>query len=172
MTTLHQFCAQGQACPDGQDPKAGVIQGSDGNFYGTTPSTIFKITPQGDLTTLYACTQSSCSVDAFTAGLIQASDGSFYGTSQTGGNANCPGPGSNAPPVSCGTVYRMTSAGAVTILYSFCAQANCADGYDPNGLVQGSNGLLYGTTYQGGYTGLQGFNGLGVIFSLSTGLKE
>jgi uncharacterized repeat protein (TIGR03803 family) len=175
ITTLYQFCAQGQDCPDGQDPRTGVIQGSDGNFYGTTSYTIFKLTPQGNLTTLYACTQSSCSVGAFAAGLIQAEDGNFYGTSQSGGNANCPGGSPDDPEpeyVTCGTVYRMTSSGTVTVLYSFCAQANCADGIYPNALVQGSDGLLYGTTSAGGLTGFDGLNDPGVIFSLSTGLKE
>ena len=63
----------------------------------------------------------------------------------------------------CGTIFKITLQGALTTLYSFCSQPNCADGYDPMaGLVQGTDGKLYGTTYSGGA------NGLGSIFSVTT----
>src|SRR5580658_4255321 len=56
-----------------------------------------------------------------TYGVIQASDGNFYGTTEDGG-AN-----------SSGSVFRVTPAGEVTTLYSFCPQADCFDGMGPQG---------------------------------------
>ena len=69
LTTLYSFCSQSN-CADGVEPRAGLIQDSDGNFYGTTftggnendDGTVFKLTPSGTLTTLYSfCSQSGCS---------------------------------------------------------------------------------------------------------------
>jgi len=79
LTTLYSFCSQ-SGCPDGDSPQTGLVQATDGNFYGTTVAggangygTIFKITPSGMLTTLYSPLYGS-------AGLVQATDGNFYGT--------------------------------------------------------------------------------------------
>jgi uncharacterized repeat protein (TIGR03803 family) len=78
------------------------------------------------------------------AGLVQATDGNFYGTTHWGGNSGCPYGG-------CGTVFKMTPAGALTTLYSFCSQPNCTDGGNPvASLVQASDGNFYGTTLYGG----------------------
>src|SRR5206468_17707 len=84
VTTLHSFIGS-----DGTYPQAGLIQASDGNFYGTTSyaGTVFKMNAAGTVTTLHSFTGGS---DGATpqAGLIQASDGSFYGTTSFGGGAN------------------------------------------------------------------------------------
>ena len=132
FTTLSSFDSSGVSA---------LIQATDGNFYGATvdggancaPSgcgAVVKITPSGTLTTLYSfCSQSGCR-DGFMplAGLVQATDGNFYGTTIYGGvNKKCPSfPGS--PPVGCGTVFKITASGALTTLYSFCAQSGCRDG--------------------------------------------
>jgi uncharacterized repeat protein (TIGR03803 family) len=163
LTTLYSFCAL-SGCADGQTPNAGLIQGSDGNFYGTTElggtasngdGTVFKITPSGELTTLWAfCVQSGCG-DGIgpDAGLIQATDGNFYGTTNAGGSRGA------------GTVFKITSSGTLTTVYNFCIQTACADGEGPYaGVFQGTNGDFYGTTGGGGT------NGYGVVYSLSTGL--
>ena len=158
LTTLYSFCSQ-TGCTDGDNPYAGLIQATNGNFYGTTGNyganggggTIFKITPSGTLTTLYSfCAQSRCTDGEFPAGLIQASDGNFYGTTSTGGaNIDCiNGTGG------CGTVFKITPSGALTTLYSFCAQSGCPDGEYPSaGLVQAANGDFYGTTNGLSYSG-------------------
>jgi len=71
--------------------------------------------------------------------LTQGLDGNFYGASYYGG-AN-----------GYGTVFKVTPAGALTTLYSFCALSNCADGSYPYGtLLLGTNGNFYGTTQMGG----------------------
>ena len=131
LTTLHSFCAQSN-CTDGESPEAGLIQATNGNFYGTTYQggancapdgcgTIFKITPSGTLTTVYSfCSQSGCSDGYYPeAGLIQASNGDFYGTTTFGGAGGV------------GTVFKITPSGTLTTLHSFCSQSNCTDGEYP-----------------------------------------
>lgn len=143
--------------PNGKGP-SGLIQASDGNFYGTTyygggrrSGTVFKITPAGVLTTLYQfCSQSGCTDGSNPiAGLIQATDGNLYGTTSTGG----------AHP--SGTIFRITLTGTLTTLHSFSG----TDGSSPSGaLVQGTDGNFYGTTTFGGP------DHFGTVFRLSTGL--
>ena len=161
LTTLHRFCTQ-SSCPDGKFPQTGLVQASNGNFYGTTISggasgggTIFEITPTGKLTTLYnVCSQSGCPDGNYLyAGLIQATDGNLYGIMDVGGAHGT------------GTIFKITLTGTLTTLYNFCSQSGCPDGQYPSGaLVQATDGNLYGTTADGGA------NGDGTVFRLSIGL--
>ena len=87
LTTLHDFCTT-VTCADGALPYGPLVQGTDGKLYGTTfgeflPSTIFDITPNGNLTTLF--TFGSTNGFEPTGGLLQATNGTFYGTTLTGG---------------------------------------------------------------------------------------
>jgi uncharacterized repeat protein (TIGR03803 family) len=83
--------------------------------------------------------------------VVQATDGNFYGTTAFGGNGN-------------GNVYRMTPSGRVTSIYSFCSQANCADGQTPiTTPILGSDGNLYGVTWTGGIAGVGG----GVLYKMT-----
>ena len=214
LTTLYSFCAQ-PYCVDGSYPYGGVIQGSDGNFYGTTyygggnsganrGGTVFRVTPSGNLTTLYSfCAQPNC-VDGSEpyGGLVQASDGNFYGTTSAGGGSGCgtvfkitptgtlttlhsfvstdgAGPlgqlvqandgnlyGTTAGGAAnnSGTVFRITMGGTFTTLYRFCSRGNCTDGWVPYaGLVQALDGGLYGTTVFGGTSGA------GTVFGITLG---
>jgi uncharacterized repeat protein (TIGR03803 family) len=137
-SAIHTFDANA----DGISPHANVIQGSDGNFYGTTydggtssHGTVFKITPAGVETVLHSFTAGATDGSLPTAGLIQGSDGNFYGTTGNGG------------PTGVGTVFKITSSGVETVIFSFSG----ADGISPFGaLVQGSDGNFYGTTSSGG----------------------
>ena len=148
LTTLYSFCSQSN-CTDGAEPMAGLVQGTNGDFYGTTSNggaydngTVFKIAPSGTLTTLYSfCAQSECTDGAEPlAGLVQATNGDFYGTTKNYG-ANGGG----------GTVFKITPSGTLTTLHSFCAESGCADGANPYAaLVEAANGDFYGTTYGGG----------------------
>jgi uncharacterized repeat protein (TIGR03803 family) len=173
LTTLYSFCAQ-SGCTDGENPYGALVQATNGYLYGTTEGggangnygTVFKITPGGTLTTLYSfCAQSGCTDGENPNGaLVQGTDGNLYGTAGDGG-AN-PGP----RDFGAGTVVKITPTGRLTTLYNFCSQSGCTDGEYPNaGLVQATNGYLYGTTGGGGANpGPVG--GVGTVFSLSTGL--
>ncbi len=180
LTTLYGFCSGGYPCVDGAEPGApgygaGLVQGADGNFYGTTGfggscnyGTVFKVTPTGNLTTLHSFgTLADCEYGADGAypnpGLILATDGNFYGTTSAGGTST-----SCVVGQGCGTAFEITPAGALTTLYGFCSQTNCTDGYHPvAGLAQATNGSLYGTTDEGGANGLF----YGTVFTLSVGLE-
>jgi uncharacterized repeat protein (TIGR03803 family) len=150
LTPLHSFRGA-----DGAHPNGGLIQGTDGNFYGTTffggtdnLGTVFEITPQGTITTLYRFKFTDGAYPR--APLIQGTDGNFYGTT-TGGGAYG----------NYGTIFEITPAGMLTVLYSFCAQTNCTDGYYVSGaVVQGADGNFYGTTEFGGT------NNFGTVFQL------
>jgi len=153
FSTVYRFCSL-KNCADGSGPVAGVIQGTDGNFYGTTSfgghsgtldfGTVFKLTPTGTLTTLYEfCSQSLCTDGADPqAPLVQASNGNLYGTTLVGGpSTECRQPG-------CGVAFEITTTGTYTKLHDFCSEPNCADGGQPYaGMVQATDGNLYGTTH-------------------------
>jgi uncharacterized repeat protein (TIGR03803 family) len=145
-TTLYSFCSLSN-CADGEIPDGALALGKDGNLYGTTyqggaynnAGTVFKITPQGALTTLYNfCSKANCADGANPLGsLVQGSDGNFYGTTYAGGNST-----------NNGTVFKITCGGSLTTIYSFSGP----DGANPQGdLVQsGWNGNFYGLTLAGG----------------------
>jgi uncharacterized repeat protein (TIGR03803 family) len=159
-SVLYNFCSQPN-CTDGVEPIAPLVQGTDGNFYGSTSSaagnenpTIFKITPAGKLTTLYTFTGTGLQQVSGVSGLIQATDGNFYGTTARGGtNGN-------------GLAFKITPGGTLTTLYNFCSVGGCLDGADPlGGVIQGSDGNLYGTTSEGG-ANANGTNG-GILFRMT-----
>jgi uncharacterized repeat protein (TIGR03803 family) len=136
---------------------AALVQGVDGNLYGTTSvggasgpyGTIFKLTPSGTLTTVYSFGGSDGAFPS--AALLLATDGNFYGTTEEGGGAYY-----------AGTIFKMTPAGKLTTLYSFCAQSGCADGGQPDAaLIEGSDGNFYGTTQ------IYGANSAGTVFKIT-----
>lgn len=143
LTTLYGFCSQPN-CLDGAGPDSPLLQGSDGNFYGTTAAggsgcgnngcgTIYRITPGGTLSTLHYFNGTDGSGPG---GLLALTDdGNLYGVTLLGGTA--------------GTVYSFNlSTGSLTTLHSFDFSV---DGGNPlAGLTRGSDGNFYGTTYQGG----------------------
>ncbi|HSY05097.1 MAG TPA: choice-of-anchor tandem repeat GloVer-containing protein [Steroidobacteraceae bacterium] len=147
---------------DGAAP-TGLIQGTDGNFYGTTnyggrygAGTFFKVTPAGVETLLYSFVGGPGD-GAAPDGVIQGADGNFYGATSNGGSGPC--------PFGCGTVFKITPDGAETVLYFF---SGAADGGSPNGLIQGSDGNFYGTTAFGGqFNSFCGQQGCGVVFRVT-----
>jgi uncharacterized repeat protein (TIGR03803 family) len=168
VTTLYTFCSQ-SSCTDGGIPFGGLVQ-ADGIFYGTTAAggaygpylngTVFKVTPQGSLTTLYSfCSLANCMDGRFpSSGLLRARNGKLYGTTSWGG----PFLSSCNSGTGCGTVFEITRDGKLTTLYDFCSRTNCADGDLPlSALIQAADGNLYGTTPYGGK------NGAGTVFELT-----
>ena len=171
FTTLYVFCTQSY-CPDGSNPVATLIEGADGEFYGTTSTgggtesaceggcgTVFKITSRGKLTTLYRfCSQNNCFEGTLPTGnLVQATDGTLYGTTLVGGGGyNC----NSIYGEGCGTVFKINS-GQLTTLHAF----GTTDAGSPwAGLMQDTNGTFYGTTTGGNAT-------LGTVFSLAVGAR-
>ena len=154
LTNLWSFSGKS----DGANPYAGVVQGADGNFYGTTVAggshatgTVYRISPGGSLTNLWSFTGGSDGANPW--GLVQGSDGNFYGTTPSIGAGHS------------GTVYRISPNGSFTNLWSF---ANGSDGSNPQaGLVQGSDGSFYGTTSQLS----SGPNKFGTVFKLTVPLN-
>jgi uncharacterized repeat protein (TIGR03803 family) len=164
LTVLHSFTGTN----DGSSPFAGLVLGSDGNFYGTTffggPNdatygTVFKISTNGVLNTVVSFSAiregfgglvEPLGANPF-AGLVHGSDGSFYGTTENGGDYGY------LDGLGKGTVFAVGTNGALTSLYSFNGGGANPDG----GLMQGSDGSLYGTT-----TG--GISGNGTVFKITT----
>jgi uncharacterized repeat protein (TIGR03803 family) len=139
-TSLHSFKGGNT---DGQSPFAGVMQASNGAFYGTTyvggdgnGGTVYRLAPDGTYTLLHSFKASGKTDPHYPYGnLVQASDGNLYGTTLRGG-AN-----------DKGTVYRITLDGTLTQVHDFTGD----DGENPEGdLIVGSDGNIYGTTMQGG----------------------
>ena len=143
---LHAF-----AGPDGSNPEARMVQGADGNLYGTAAfgglpggcpdlfgcGVIFKIDAAGNYTVLHSMTPAQ---GGQLRGLVQAPDGFLYGIASRYGSGP---PGGCGFTNSCGTLFRIDSAGNFTLLHSF----GTTDAPNPTGgLLIGSDGLLYGTT--------------------------
>lgn len=165
---VYTFCSLAD-CADGYDPDGGLVQGANGNFYGTTASggahgegTVFKITPSGTLTTLYSfCTHTNprgyCLDGSLPAApLTLTENGDLYGTTYYGGAKNY------------GTIFKITPQGSFVRVYSF---SSTGDGsYPAAGLMQATDGNLYGTTLAGGNIecGYDGF-GCGTIFEVGAG---
>ena len=165
LTTLHRFGGT-----DGAYPTAFILA-RNGNFYGTTSGggasqnerdcerdgelvgcgTVFKMTREGDFTTLYNfCSKTNCADGAYpNTGLVQAANGKFYGTTSWGGTATNPNCGDYPTSMSaCGTIFEITLSGRLNTLFSFCARKDCPSGAQPYGaLIQAADGDLYGTTY-------------------------
>ncbi len=149
LTTIYNFTGGS----DGYWPNGGLIQGTDGSFYGTTPhggtaygayGTVFRLTSDGTFTTLHSFSGTDGQWPE--AGLMQAADGNVYGTTRAGGAS------------AGGTVFRLTSGGVLTTLHSFSG----TDGQWPEaGLMQAADGNVYGTTIGGGVSNQ------GVIFRLT-----
>jgi uncharacterized repeat protein (TIGR03803 family) len=148
LTTLHYFTGRA----DGGYPQAGIFQGSDSNYYGTTSGggtsgegTLFVVFPTGFISE-YSFTGGTNGANP-KAGLVQGTDGNFYGTTYSGGVSNA------------GAVFRYSLANGLTPLYNFTGGE---DGANPQGaLVEGSDSNFYGTTFGGA-------NGYGTVFRIST----
>jgi uncharacterized repeat protein (TIGR03803 family) len=145
---------------NGSGPLASLVQGTNGNFYGTTvvggpnsPGTVFEMTPVGGLTKSVTLSGEGYNPSS---GLIQGTNGLLYGTTAYGGNTSV-----NAG-FGFGSVFRMTPTGALTTLVKF----NGVNGsYCASGLVQGSDGNFYGTTAGGGGSG--SLMGGGTVFKMT-----
>jgi uncharacterized repeat protein (TIGR03803 family) len=159
--TLYTFCSLPD-CADGYNPRGPLTQASDGNFYGTTEiggvygfGTVFQFNPVTlTLTTIYSFCQSSGCPDGGSpsAGVIQGADGNFYGVTPVYGPNPNGGDGE-------GVVFQLTPQGVLKVLHTFTGP----DGHGPVGLLQATDGNLYGMTNIGGA------HNQGTIFEVATG---
>lgn len=140
----------------GATPRAPLVRGSDGNFYGSTYyggsaglGALYQMKVNGTVAVLHSF--ASCGTEGCypSTALVEGPDKALYGTTYYGGSAGL------------GTVFRVTRAGEFSVLYSFtsCATTGC---YPKTALTIGNDGFLYGTTYYGGGAGL------GTVFKIST----
>jgi uncharacterized repeat protein (TIGR03803 family) len=154
VTILHSF---GPDDPNGAEPLGALIEGSDGNLYGTcytggtnSSGTVFRISKAGSFQKIFDFSQAAGGFGYPMAGVIQASDGNLYGTTGQGGSSGE------------GTIFQLTLGGVYTLEASF--SSNGASGYYPDGgLVQGSDGNLYVTTPSGGGSNSNGVPDEGTI---------
>jgi len=153
---MHIFSG-GSGTGDGENPVAGLTLGPDGNFYGTTEfggtsgfGTVFRMNLAGTVTVLQSFAQFDANGAQPMGALFLANDGNLYGTCYSGG-AN-----------GRGTVFRISTSGVLTKIYDFTDAAGNV-GFDPKaGVIQASDGNLYGTAWQGGL-------GTGTIYQLTLG---
>ncbi len=148
---LYSF--QGQ--PDGAEPYGGLTLDAGGTLYGTTEwggsgscsggydpgcGTIFAVNSKGQETVLHSFAGSPTDGESPDAPPARDSSGNLYGVTNFGGAYDR------------GTVFKLDTNGAETVLYSFCPGGSpCTDGAVPNSpLVLDANGSLYGTTFLGG----------------------
>lgn len=166
---VYSFCAQ-QGCVDGVSPRAALIVDTAGNLYGTTSGggangggVAFELTKKKNIWTLLvlhafcseggsACTDGSqpsgtdigasgsLAYSGAAAGQLYDGTSPLYGTTETGGANNA------------GVAFVLTQAAGTwseSVVYSFCAKAECADGASAGNLILANEGLLYGTTALG-----------------------
>lgn len=155
-TILHNFAG---GTLDGANPTGSLVQDNNGNLYGMTNAggsnnlgIVFSITTAGAETVVHNFTGGFTDGSYPQGGMIAASDGNIYGTTSFGG-AN-----------GAGTVFRISPSNVETVLHSFAG--GLSDGSYPVGLIQASNGTLYGMTLTGGASGK------GTVFSITTSGTE
>lgn len=158
LTTIYNFSS------DGLIP-SGLMYAPDGNFYMTTHyggtndyGAIYKMTPDGQVSTLYSFCQINCTIDGqYPEGdMVLGTDGSLYGTTIEGGMNGA------------GTVFKITRAGIFITLHNFCSQTKCADGNQPSGLVRGTDGNFYGVTFYGGNRSIDFPFGAGTLYAMTS----
>jgi uncharacterized repeat protein (TIGR03803 family) len=140
-TVLYRFTGGS----DGSGPEGTLIADKKGNLYGMTfaggsagDGVVFEVAPNGTETVLHSFAAGKDGASP-SGGLIADKHGNLYGLTSIGGSADD------------GVLFKLTPSGKETVLYSFCSQANCADGGQPSGnLLFDKSGNLYGTASIGG----------------------
>ncbi len=146
--TVHDFDFS-----DGAYPRAPLVLGSDGNFYGTASAggengagTVFRVTQAGVVSPIYSLVAGEGPLSE--SPLLETSPGVFVGTTSEGGLNNL------------GKIYQVTTAGAFTALHEFGPAPD--GGLQPQGGLILSGGVLYGTARTGGT------DNIGAVYRLDT----
>ena len=163
VTILHSFATS----TDGAEPLAGVIEATDGNFYGTTYKggtndlgLIYKMTSAGVETVIHSLASNYTEGGLPEARLVQGKNSALYGTTTTGGTYGG------------GTIFKATTGGVLTLLHSFVnpkdSNTVTDDGaYPDGGMILGADGNFYGGTDEGGTSAYPNFAGYGTIFKMT-----
>jgi uncharacterized repeat protein (TIGR03803 family) len=171
VTIVHAFA--GSDTTGAPHPDGGLVQGTDGFLYGTTVfgggsgcegigcGTVFRVATDGSGFVVLHTFMGAPTDGANPSGaLIQAMDGFLYGTTESGGGSTCGASGG------CGTIFRMATDGSgYAVLHAF--MGGSADGTFPSGLIQATNGLLFGTTAKGGSSACNAPEGCGTLFRIA-----
>jgi len=170
-SVLHTFSG---GC-DGALPFGGLVRDRQGNLYGTTAiggtcnsdvgnGTVFKLSPEGVETVLYAFLGASDGSDP-SGNLVRDKKGNLFGTTEAGGDmAGCGGFG-------CGVVFEVTPESRESVLYAF--QGGTDGAHPDGGVIADDAGNLYGTANDGGnFTCINGSSGCGVVFKVTPGGAE
>lgn len=158
-TVLHAF----EYGTDGNYPRAGLVADKAGNLYGTTQfggtgtgcndngcGSVFEVSPDSSEKVLYSFEDGADGSEPISQ-LVLDKKGNLYGTASSGGSTGL------------GTIFKVTTQGDLTVLYTF---RGGSDGSSPYaGLILDKEGNLYGTTANGGNTDC--FNGCGTVFKLA-----
>jgi uncharacterized repeat protein (TIGR03803 family) len=155
---VHSFCTPN--CTDGV-PSGGLMQDASGNIWGTTLTggansncfggangcgTVFEIAANGTYSVVYSFGASSTDGADPKGPLMQDSNGNIWGTTVYGGGGNCTNQNYNP---GCGTVFEIAANGTYSVVHGFAG--GTTDGIQPNGgLIQDTNGNVWGTTAAGG----------------------
>jgi uncharacterized repeat protein (TIGR03803 family) len=149
LSRIYSFSGGG----DGGYPSGALIQASDGSLYGTTSQggasnagTVFNVTADGTLSTVYAFTGATDGGYP-AAGVALGTDGNMYGATLQGGDGGA------------GTLFQLAPGGTLTVMHAFTGAVD--GGYPYAGVIQATDGAFYGTTFQGGAAGL------GIVFRAS-----
>jgi uncharacterized repeat protein (TIGR03803 family) len=144
-TVLHAFSGSNG---DGAEPDGGLVRDAAGNLYGVTettcgwdctPGTIFRVSPAGKETILYAFTNAEGGAVP-NGTLVLDAEGNLYGEAEWGGDLSSCSPGEYR---GCGVVFKLDTAGKETVLYAFTSSVGM---HPAGGLVRDNAGNLYGVT--------------------------
>ena len=156
VTVVYQFNGCGaQGCY----PAAGLVQGNDGNYYGTTEQggansqgVIFKLTPAGVITVLHSFNHSTDNGASPQLPLTLGTDGNFYGVATDCLSGGC----------SPADIFKITSAGVFTDVYNFTDFGGNNNSQPVSPFLLGTNGTFYSTTESAG-------KGAGTFYSFVDG---